>query len=69
MRILHISTFENAGAGIAAKRIHLGMLDQGIESSLLLLHGKEDRRNKIFIYRPEGNKLIRKLRIILKKYF
>lgn len=35
MKILHISTSDRGGAGIAAKRLHLGLLSAGIESKML----------------------------------
>lgn len=37
MRILHISTRDAGGAGIAAIRLHQGMLDYGLESQFLCL--------------------------------
>lgn len=68
MKILHISTFEHAGAGIAAKRIHLGMLENGFDSTLLLLHGREDYRNRIFVFKKNKVTIISKINIVIKKY-
>lgn len=38
MKILHISTYDQGGAFKAAYRIHLGLLQQGIESKFLVLY-------------------------------
>jgi glycosyltransferase involved in cell wall biosynthesis len=35
MKILHISTSDRGGAGIAAKRLHLGLLEAGVDSKML----------------------------------
>lgn len=35
MRILHISTFDHSGAGLAALRLHEALLEEGIESRML----------------------------------
>jgi len=37
MKILHITTIDSGGAGIAALRLHLGLLNAGIESNMLCL--------------------------------
>jgi|GEM_PF-431044 len=38
MKILHINTFDTGGAATACRRIHLGLLEQGVDSKVLLLH-------------------------------
>ncbi len=38
MKILHINTFDIGGAATACRRIHLGLLEQGVDSKILLLH-------------------------------
>ncbi len=38
MKVLHINTADTGGAAIAAIRIHLGLLENGIESSFLTLY-------------------------------
>jgi glycosyltransferase involved in cell wall biosynthesis len=43
MKVVHISTSDMGGAGIAAKRLHLALLAAGISSSLLTLHSYGER--------------------------
>ncbi|MCK4782107.1 MAG: hypothetical protein KAV87_00040, partial [Desulfobacteraceae bacterium] len=38
MKILHICTQDYGGAGIAARRLHLGLKSIGVESKMLVLH-------------------------------
>lgn len=38
MKILHINTFDTGGAATACRRIHLGLLEKGVDSKILLLH-------------------------------
>lgn len=42
MRILHLSTSDKGGAGIAAVRLHEALLQQGIQSKLLTLYKHTD---------------------------
>jgi glycosyltransferase involved in cell wall biosynthesis len=42
MKIVHLSTSDMGGAGIAAKRLHLGLLEMGVSSSLLTLYKHGD---------------------------
>ena len=37
MKILHLNTFDTGGAAIAAKRLHLALLEQGVESKMLFV--------------------------------
>ncbi len=37
MKILHINSFDTGGAATACRRIHLGLLEKGIDSKILLL--------------------------------
>lgn len=37
IKVLHISTFQNGGAGIAAMRLHKSLIAQGVESKFLFL--------------------------------
>jgi hypothetical protein len=34
-KVLHLNTFDNGGAAIAAKRLHMALLKNGIDSSML----------------------------------
>src|SRR5690606_6634145 len=38
MKILHINTFDTGGAATACRRIHLSLLEKGVDSKILLLH-------------------------------
>ncbi|MES2567369.1 MAG: glycosyltransferase [Bacteroidota bacterium] len=38
MKILHINTYDFGGAATACRRIHLGLLEKGVDSKMLLLH-------------------------------
>lgn len=42
MKILHITTMDHGGAGIAARRIHEALLKQGVESRMLVRFKKSD---------------------------
>ena len=42
MNILHINTNDSGGAATACRRIHLGLLKQGIDSKILLLDKTKD---------------------------
>lgn len=48
MKILHISTYQKGGAGIAATRLHQSLLKAGYDSKLLILTGKESE--KVVVY-------------------
>ena len=37
MKVLHLAMHEDSGAGRAASRLHHGLLNQGVESSMLVL--------------------------------
>lgn len=41
MKVLHISTVDNAGAGMCCLRIHQSLLDIGIESKMVVLHNTQ----------------------------
>ncbi|MFC1688679.1 glycosyltransferase [Pseudomonadota bacterium] len=45
--ILHITTWRTGGAGIAAKRLHLALLKEGLPSYMLSLGGVPDPEQKI----------------------
>jgi len=42
MKVLHINTYDTGGAATACRRIHLGLLEQGIDSKILLLNKSKD---------------------------
>ena len=41
MKILHISTADNAGAGMCCLRIHQSLLSMGVESKMVVLHNMQ----------------------------
>jgi hypothetical protein len=45
MRILHLATSKSGGAGIAAKRLHDALLENGYESIFITLESKDSRRD------------------------
>lgn len=48
MKILHISTYDTGGAGIAATRIHEALLRQGVSSKLLCLHKQRNNVDEVY---------------------
>ncbi len=42
LKVVHLTSFPFGGAGIAAYRIHKGMLEQGINSTMLVLQKRSD---------------------------
>ena len=50
MKVVHVSTSDMGGAGIAAKRIHLGLLELGVSSEFLTLyrHGESIPNHHIY---------------------
>lgn len=74
MKVLHISTSDSGGAGLAALRLHQALLDQGIDSKMLVAHKASDDNN-VFVasecelntYIPPKNKLLRKYQKIMRR--
>lgn len=50
MKVLHISTFDHGGAGIAAIRLHKALLHEGVDSGFLTMYGT---RNDVPAYYKE----------------
>lgn len=50
MRILHISTSDNSGAGLCCLRIHKSMLENGIESKMVVLVKTRDDVQEVYRY-------------------
>lgn len=48
MKILHISTYDTGGAGIAATRIHEALLRHGLDSKFLCLYKQRNNLEKVF---------------------
>ena len=74
MKVLHINTYDRGGAANACLRLHLSLLEKGIESNLLILHkfNKKDIPN-CFVYKNIEKKkslikrLLWKILPVLKK--
>lgn len=66
LKIVHIATSEKGGAGIAAHRLHEGLIRLGMDSIFLTIQNKEVKQSKIQLYPGKGilsriyNKLARK---------
>lgn len=74
MKVVHISTSDNGGAGLAAYRLHRGLLEQGIESHMIVANKtKSDdtivqaEQDKSLLYQPPKNALLRKYKKIMRR--
>jgi glycosyltransferase involved in cell wall biosynthesis len=47
LNVVHISTYDNGGAGNAAMRLHLGLLEKGVHSTFLCLKKTTNQKNVI----------------------
>ncbi len=72
--ILHISTFDSGGAGLAALRLHKSLLIEGINSKMLVAHKStnldsvfEAEESSINKYIPPHNPLLRYLKVFQRK--
>ena len=74
MKVLHITTNDFGGAGLAVLRIHRALINQGVESRVLVSskHSQENyvyefRSTPINAYKPPQNHILRKIKKILRK--
>ena len=73
MKVLHIATMDHGGAGIAARRIHEALLQQGVESHVLCRFKRSSApdvtaaKPDMGLYRPPDNKLLRKWQQIQRR--
>lgn len=74
MKVVHISTYDIGGAGLAAYRLHRGLLEQGIESRMIVANKTRNddtivqaEQDKNLLYRPPKNALLRKFKIIMRR--
>ena len=71
MKVLHISTFDNAGAGLCCSRIHQALLSSGIDSKMLVMHNTQHTKEEYEcgFWRIKANaaisKILRRLGILL----
>lgn len=49
MKVVHVTYSDNGGAGAAAVRLHLGLLDSGIDSNLLVVKNTRIELPKVFV--------------------
>lgn len=74
MKVVHISTLDNGGAGLAAYRLHRALLAQGVDS-ILLVANKSINDNTIIqatpshelLYQPPSFAVTRKIKKILRR--
>lgn len=73
MKVVHISTIDTGGAGIAARRIHHALLDMGMDSNMLVRTKYTDDATvtqavaNINLYNPPKNHLLRKMDKVLRR--
>lgn len=65
MKILHINTYDSGGAARAAIRLHLGLLEYGIDSRLMLRY-KSKSISRSFVFRSPPVPIRISQRIIIK---
>lgn len=74
MKVVHISTSDNGGAGLAVYRLHRGLLDHGIESRMIVANKTRNddtivqaNPDKSLLYLPPKNILLRKYKKIMRR--
>ena len=73
MKVLHIATMDHGGAGIAARRIHEALLQQGVESHVLCRFKRSSAPDvtaaqpDMGLYRPSRNPLVRSAERTLRR--
>ena len=74
MKIVHISTYDHGGAGLATYRLHRGLLAAGIES-LMLVSSKSQNDDTVFqlhpdqklLYHPPRNVVLNKIQKVMRR--
>ena len=66
MKVLHLNTFDTGGAAIAAKRSHLALLEQGVESKMLFVKKASNAIEETFELEAQTFTLWDRLKIKLK---
>lgn len=74
MKVVHISTSDSGGAGLAAYRLHRGLLEQGVESRMIVATKTRNDNtivqtepDKNLLYQPPKNALLRKYKKIMRR--
>jgi len=66
VKVLHLNTFDTGGAAIAAKRSHLALLEQGVESKMLFVKKASNAIEETFELEAQTFTLWDRLKIKLK---
>lgn len=66
LRVLQLATSTGGGAGIAARRTHEALLDSGIDSTLMTLTRKSDKKNIFEIKRSNLRRVMSSLTTIIQ---
>ncbi|MBJ7879170.1 glycosyltransferase [Gelidibacter salicanalis] len=61
MKVLHIATSDSGGAGIAALRLHLGLLDAGVASNMLCLDVANSNNPNVFKFNRLDSPILTRL--------
>ncbi len=72
MRVLHINTNYEGGAGVACRRIHSALLNVGVDSSILVLRKAIWKEKNVYSVEEKSNKYAFKLKTFinsLQQYF
>ena len=73
MKVLHISTYDYGGAGLAAWRIHSAMRSANLESMMLVKEKHSDDENVVSavlnlnLYQPPKGKVLRMIKKVLRR--
>jgi len=74
MKIVHISTYDHGGAGLATYRLHRGLLAAGVDS-LMLVSSKNQNDDTVFqlqpapelLYHPPRNVVLKKTQKVMRR--
>lgn len=67
MKIVHLNTNPSGGAGIAAIRLHLAMLEQGLDSHIVFLRNKPLSLPNAYTYRENEHRIIFAIKDLLTR--
>lgn len=74
MKVVHVSTYDNGGAGLATYRLHRGLLEQGVESRMIVAYKTKNddtivqaEQDKHLLYQPPKNALLQKYKKIMRR--
>ncbi|MDB9721094.1 glycosyltransferase [Winogradskyella sp.] len=61
MKIVHVNTFDTGGAAVAAKRLHLSLLDSGLDSNMLFAKKTDQTLPNSYQLNTEKKSLLKKI--------